>query len=98
CAQPLRDYLLVELQPLLVRLGFSCRFVENPHSGKPPLLFAQRIEDPALLTLLTYGHGDVTSGQDELWQEGTAPWQLSIKDGRIYGRGTADNKGQHSIN
>lgn len=98
CAAQLRDYLLGEVQPPLTELGFACRLVENPQPGKPPLLFARRIEDPALLTLLTYGHGDVTSGQDELWQEGTAPWQISVKDGRIYGRGTADNKGQHSIN
>lgn len=98
CAVPLRDYLLLELQPVLQELGFTCRLLDNPQPGKPPLLFAQRIEDPALLTLLSYGHGDVTSGQDELWQEGTAPWQVSIKDGRLYGRGTADNKGQHSIN
>lgn len=98
CAVPLRDYLLLELQPVLQALGFTCRVLDNPQPGKPPLLFAQRIEDPALLTLLSYGHGDVTSGQDELWQEGTAPWQVSIKEGRIYGRGTADNKGQHSIN
>ena len=27
-----------------------------------------------------------------------APWSLKVEDDRIYGRGTADNKGQHSIN
>jgi acetylornithine deacetylase/succinyl-diaminopimelate desuccinylase-like protein len=28
----------------------------------------------------------------------TDPWQVTVEQGRWYGRGTADNKGQHSIN
>lgn len=98
CSVALHAYLQDEVQPVLLGMGFSCRIIDNPQAGKPPLLLAERIEGPDLLTLLSYGHGDVTSGQDELWQEGTAPWRTSLKDGRIYGRGTADNKGQHSIN
>lgn len=98
CAGPLRAYLTDEVQPTLKALGFTSRLLENPQPGKPPLLLAERLEHPQALTLLTYGHGDVTSGQDELWQQGTQPWQISVKEGRIYGRGTADNKGQHSIN
>ncbi|WNW12004.1 M20 family metallopeptidase [Pseudomonas sp. DTU_2021_1001937_2_SI_NGA_ILE_001] len=98
CAAALHDYLRDELQPVLQALGFTCRLLDNPLAGKPPLLLAERIEGASLPTLLSYGHGDVTSGQDDLWQDGTAPWQVSVKDGRIYGRGTADNKGQHSIN
>lgn len=98
CAGELRRYLLEEIQPLLAGAGFQTRIVDNPQPGKPPLLLAERIEHPDYLTLLTYGHGDVTSGQDEQWQPGTQPWALSRQEGRLYGRGTADNKGQHSIN
>lgn len=98
CADQLPRYLLEEIEPLLSSLGFVSRVLDNPQPGKPPLLIAERVEHPDFLTLLTYGHGDVTSGQGELWQPGTQPWSLSRLDGRIYGRGTADNKGQHSIN
>ena len=34
----------------------------NPVAGAPPMLFAQRCEDAALPTVLTYGHGDVVGG------------------------------------
>lgn len=98
CAAQLSRYLIEEIQPWLTELGFTCRLLDNPLPGKPPLLIAERIENPQFLTLLTYGHGDVTSGQDDLWQPGTQPWALSRVGGRLYGRGTADNKGQHSIN
>ncbi|MFF7062682.1 M20/M25/M40 family metallo-hydrolase [Pseudomonas sp. NPDC008258] len=98
CAPYLRIYLSEDIAPQLEEMGFEHRIIENPQPGKPSLLLAERIESAELLTLLTYGHGDVTSGQDELWQEGTGPWQVSIKEGRLYGRGTADNKGQHCIN
>ena len=53
---------------------------------------------PALVTVLSYGHGDVIRGQDASWQAGLNPWMLKREGDRLYGRGTADNKGQHSIN
>jgi acetylornithine deacetylase/succinyl-diaminopimelate desuccinylase-like protein len=66
--------------------------------GKAPFLFAQRIEDPALPTVFGYGHGDVIRGLDAEWKEGLSPWTLTEREGRWYGRGIADNKGQHSVN
>lgn len=94
----LRDYLTEEIVPHLSKLGFDSQVIENPKPDHPPLLFSQRIEDPTLSTLLLYGHGDVTDGQEDKWTDGIAPWELTFVDGRVYGRGTADNKGQHSIN
>ena len=72
--------------------------IDNPEPGLPPLLIGERIENPDLATLLLYGHGDVTTGQDDQWTEGLEPWALTFTNGRVYGRGTADNKGQHSVN
>lgn len=82
----------------LQALGFVCDEIANPLPGAPPLLLAERIEDPALPCVLTYGHGDVTHGQAGHWAEGRDPFTLTAVDGRLYGRGTADNKGQHLIN
>jgi acetylornithine deacetylase/succinyl-diaminopimelate desuccinylase-like protein len=48
--------------------------------------------------VLIYGHGDVVDGDPERWRAGLDPWALTIEGERWYGRGTADNKGQHSIN
>jgi len=90
-------YLRDELVPPLAALGFACEIVENPVAGGGPFLIARRIEDPALPTVLSYGHGDVVSGQDAHWDEGLGPWVLTVRGDRWYGRGTADNKGQHSI-
>ncbi|CAN7311232.1 M20 family metallopeptidase [Variovorax paradoxus] len=90
-------YLRDELVPPLAALGFECEIVENPVAGGGPFLIARRIEDPALPTVLSYGHGDVVSGQDAQWDEGLGPWALTVRGDRWYGRGTADNKGQHSI-
>ena len=66
--------------------------------GRAPFLFAQRIEDSALPTVFGYGHGDVIRGLEPEWKEGLSPWTLTERDGRWYGRGIADNKGQHSVN
>lgn len=98
CRDTLLEYLTQEMSPLLEELGFTCQIIDNPKPGLPPLLIGQRIEDPALATLLLYGHGDVTDGQEDQWTQGLAPWALTFVDGRVYGRGTADNKGQHSVN
>ena len=93
----LLSYLTDEMAPSLERLGFTSRIVDNP-TGGGPFLIGERIEDPALPTVLTYGHGDVILGYDAQWREGLSPWALTCEGDRWYGRGTADNKGQHSIN
>jgi acetylornithine deacetylase/succinyl-diaminopimelate desuccinylase-like protein len=95
--EQLGRYLHEEIEPALVRMGFQCQSLENP-KGAGPLLFASRTEGAHLPTVLTYGHGDVVLGYDEQWREGLSPWELTIEGDRWYGRGTADNKGQHSIN
>jgi acetylornithine deacetylase/succinyl-diaminopimelate desuccinylase-like protein len=56
------------------------------------------MEDPALPTILGYGHGDVIRGLDKDWSEGLSPWKLTEVGDRWYGRGVVDNKGQHVIN
>jgi acetylornithine deacetylase/succinyl-diaminopimelate desuccinylase-like protein len=96
-AKALRAYLEDEIVPALAPLGFTSRILDNP-TGGPPLLVAERVEDPAALTVLIYGHGDTVRGLDDLWREGLSPWSVVIEGERIYGRGTADNKGQHSVN
>jgi acetylornithine deacetylase/succinyl-diaminopimelate desuccinylase-like protein len=91
-------YLSDSIQPWLERLGFAVSVHDNPREGFGPILTAARIEDPALPTVMTYGHGDTVRGLDEQWSHGLRPWTLTEKDGLWYGRGSADNKGQHAIN
>lgn len=93
----LAHYLDAEMRPLLERLGFECRILTHPNA-RGPFLFARRIEDETLPTIFGYGHGDVIRGLDAHWSEGLSPWRLTERDGRWYGRGVADNKGQHIIN
>lgn len=94
----LRAYLSDEIAPALAELGFTSRLHDNPVAGAGPLLVAQRHEGDDLPTVLTYGHGDVVRGYDAQWRSNLSPWQVTVEGDRWYGRGTADNKGQHSIN
>ena len=94
----LARYLSGEMRPSFERLGFKCRILENPLATGGPFLLAERIEAPALVTVLSYGHGDVIRGQEKSWRSGLDPWKLTREGDRLYGRGAADNKGQHSIN
>lgn len=96
-ADALRAYLTDEMVPDFEAMGFATEMVENPR-GSWPLLFAMCIEDPALPTILGYGHGDVIRGMDAEWSEGLSPWRLTQRGDRWYGRGVVDNKGQHLIN
>ncbi|WBX90635.1 M20 family metallopeptidase [Achromobacter mucicolens] len=96
-AAVLADYLEAEIRPAFEALGFTCRTLTHP-KALAPFLYAERIEDPALPTVLGYGHGDVIRGLEREWKEGLSPWALTEAEGRWYGRGIADNKGQHSIN
>jgi acetylornithine deacetylase/succinyl-diaminopimelate desuccinylase-like protein len=90
-------YLTQEMQPAFEALGYSCRIFDNPFDGIGPVLLAQRIEAERLPTVLGYGHGDVIRGYEQQWRDGLSPWKLTQQGERIYGRGTADNKGQHCI-
>jgi acetylornithine deacetylase/succinyl-diaminopimelate desuccinylase-like protein len=97
-AAELAAYLETEMSESLARLGMTSRIFPNPTGAPNPFLIAELIEDPKRPTVLLYGHGDVIRGQEEQWRAGLAPWRVSVEGKKIYGRGTADNKGQHTIN
>ena len=86
------------MAPAFARLGFTTRIYDNPLPGQGPVLLATRIEDAKLPTVLGYGHGDVIRGLEDQWTKGKGPWVTARDGDRLYGRGTADNKGQHTIN
>ncbi|MCB1546784.1 MAG: M20/M25/M40 family metallo-hydrolase [Hyphomicrobiaceae bacterium] len=93
----MRRYLDGLMAPTLTPLGYECRVYDNPVEGAGPVLLASRVEDPSLPTMLCYGHGDVVMGMEGRWQNGRDPWRLSFEGEKVYGRGTADNKGQHLL-
>jgi len=93
----LRAYLEEELTPAFSQLDFSTRLIESP-TGKNPYLFAEHRESATAPTVLMYGHGDVVDGMVGEWRDNLDPWRTTTSGNRVYGRGTADNKGQHSIN
>lgn len=58
-----------------------------------PIVYAEKITHPDWPTVLVYGHYDVQPPDPlELWHSG--PFEPVIKDGKIYARGSADDKGQ----
>jgi len=58
-----------------------------------PLVYGEKIIDPAKKTVLVYGHYDVMPVTPlELWE--TEPFEPVIKDGKIWARGADDDKGQ----
>src|SRR5579863_8875040 len=61
-----------------------------------PLVYAESLEAPGKPTVLFYGHYDVQPAEPlELW---TSPaFEPAVRDAKLYGRGTADDKGQVHI-
>jgi len=63
-----------------------------PTSGMP-VVYGEKILDPALPTVLVYGHYDVQPAEPlELWK--SPPFEPEIRDGKIFARGADDDKGQ----
>jgi acetylornithine deacetylase/succinyl-diaminopimelate desuccinylase-like protein len=63
-----------------------------PTDGNP-IVYGEKIIDPALPTILVYGHYDVMPVDPvELWH--SQPFKPEVRDGKIYARGADDDKGQ----
>jgi acetylornithine deacetylase/succinyl-diaminopimelate desuccinylase-like protein len=71
-------------------IGIPARILPT---GGHPVVYGEVHASRAARTILIYGHYDVQPPEPlELWK--TPPFEPTIKDGRIWGRGTGDNKGQ----
>ncbi|MGD9977806.1 MAG: dipeptidase [Bacteroidales bacterium] len=63
-----------------------------PTQGNP-IVYGEKIIDPLLPTVLVYAHYDVMPVDPvELWE--SPPFEPEIRDGKIWGRGADDDKGQ----
>ena len=83
--QGARNYISGQLEVL----GFS---VENIKTNLHPILLAERHGDPEWPHVVLYGHYDVQPA-DPFARWSSAPFDPLVRNGRIYARGAADNKG-----
>lgn len=78
------------LEAKLSSLGFEAEVIPTPGH---PIVYAERVVDPQAATVLVYGHYDVQPADPlELWK--TPPFEPTLRDGRLYARGSSDDKGQ----
>lgn len=81
-------------QTLLLAAGAD-RAEIMPTEGNP-MVYAERIADPAAPTVLVYAHYDVMPAEPlELWK--SDPFRAEIRDNRLYARGADDDKGQAMV-
>ncbi len=79
------------VQQRLIEAGVD-KVTIYPTDGHP-IVYAEKIIDPAKPTVLVYGHYDVQPAEPlELWKSG--PFDPVITDGKIFARGSCDDKGQ----
>ncbi|OCF30670.1 di- and tripeptidase [Kwoniella heveanensis BCC8398] len=81
------------LKKILSQLGANTHVLSG-EQGKNPLVLATfegRDTGKPRKRLLFYGHYDVQPAAEEKWE--TNPWELSGRNGYLYGRGVTDNKG-----
>ncbi len=78
------------LAGIVKEAGMNARILET--EGQP-VVFAERPHSPDAFTVLFYGHYDVQPPEPlEDWH--SEPFQPEVRDGKIFGRGSGDNKGQ----
>lgn len=66
-----------------------------PSKGNP-MVYAEKMVDPSVTTILVYGHYDVMPIEPKaLWK--SEPFEPEVRDGKIYARGADDDKGQAFI-
>ncbi|HEV1994656.1 MAG TPA: dipeptidase [Candidatus Acidoferrum sp.] len=76
--------------------GAGFKSVEIVPTQLHPLVYAESLEAPGKPTILFYGHYDVQPAEPlELWT--TPAFEPTVRDGKLFGRGTADDKGQVHI-
>lgn len=83
------------LEEQLKQIGFNAiekKWAKGCES-MPPIIFAERIDNPKNPTILVYNHYDVQP-VDPLEEWKKPPFEPNIANGNIYGRGTTDDKGQ----
>ncbi len=81
------------LGSMMEKLGIRTRLLPMGGKRNPPLVYGEVLNPAARKTLLIYGHYDVQPPEPlEAWD--SPPFEPVIRNGRIYGRGTADDKGQ----
>lgn len=78
------------------RLNGRALMLDNPASTEdrplPPILLAEFLASPKKKTVCVYGHLDVQpAAKEDGWA--TDPFVLTEKDGKLYGRGSTDDKG-----
>jgi acetylornithine deacetylase/succinyl-diaminopimelate desuccinylase-like protein len=74
-------------------LDAGCGKAEVFETDGHPVVYGEKIVDASKPTVLVYGHYDVQPADPlELWHSG--PFDPVIKDGKVFARGSADDKGQ----
>ena len=74
-------------------LEAGCTKAEVMNTDGFPVVYGEKIIDRSKPTVLVYGHYDVQPPEPlELWNSG--PFEPVIKDGKVFARGSADDKGQ----
>src|SRR5258705_13767687 len=70
--------------------------IEIVPTGLHPLVYAESLEAPGKPTILFYGHYDVQPAEPlELWP--TPAFEPASRNGKLFGRGTADDKARVHI-
>ena len=76
---------------LMEEMGIKNAVYESP--GNPVIIGEVKCGKPDAVTLLFYGHYD-TQPREPLSEWKSPPFEPTVRDGRLFGRGSADNKGQ----